>query len=198
MRKNDGLTAVARALDPKILSSLSKANNARELTDKSDMNSECFYFHDDIEIPHPEIIKSYANRLRELCDPEKNGKRKITQDDLAKVCGVSKQAISNIFNGNVKSVNIKYCNSLAKYFKCSVFFLLGLTDDRYGMIVNSATYRFPIIIADQQEAINIAEVGQWAKRDPALFLLVAQLFQADDTVRQTIYGTLKLMLRPTK
>ena len=46
MSKTDGLTDVARALDPKILSSLSKANNARELTDKSDMNSECFYFHD--------------------------------------------------------------------------------------------------------------------------------------------------------
>ena len=198
MRKNDGLTAVARALDPKILSSLSKANNARELTDKSDMNSECFYFHDDIEIPYTEIINSYANRLRELCDPEKNGKRKITQDDLAKVCGVSKQAISNIFNGNVKSVNINYCNALAKFFECSVYFLLGLTDDRYGVIINSEVFRFPIIIADQQEAINIAEVGQWAKRDPALFLLVAQLFQADDTVRQTIYGTLKLMLRPTK
>lgn len=183
--------------DEETLREISKSEELIDRMEKYGFFPFDYLFQENVKITSREIIRSYGNRVKELCAAGKNGK-KITYEELAKVCDVSVQTISNIVNGNIKSVNIAYCNALAKYFECSAYYILGVTDWKNGILVDAKPFRVPIFHFETQEVINITAAAQWAYIDPALFKLLEQLFHADSATRKTVRETLELILEHSK
>lgn len=152
-----------------------------------------FFFLENTSITSKEIIQSYGKRLKMLCEYGK-GQKKVTYKELAEVCGISVQAISNIIKGKCQSVNVAYCNRLALYLGCSAYYLLGLSDFRYGVRADAKNFQIPIIIYTTQETVDITQAGQWARLDRKLFMLMEKLFHADAEIRDAVYQNLKLLL----
>lgn len=186
-----------QVVDEETLREISKSQEFMDRIEKYGAFSFDYLFQENVKIISREIIQSYGKRVKELCAAGKNGK-KITYEELAKVCDVSVQTISNIINGNIKSVNIAYCNALAKYFECSAYYILGVTDWRNGILVDAKPFRVPIFHFETQEVINITTTAQWAYIDPALFKLLEQLFHADSATRKTVCEALELILERSK
>ncbi|MGN8895915.1 helix-turn-helix domain-containing protein [Flavonifractor sp. HCP28S3_F3] len=135
-----------------------------------------------------DIVNSHAKRLKELCKDTK-------QSELAKICNISDQAMSNIVNGKTKAVNIEYCNAIATYFGCSAFYILGLTDNPTGIVTDTEQFNIPITLFDSLPTIDITRASMWAKTDPKLFELIDKLFHANPDVRQSVYTLLKHALK---
>ena len=66
-----------------------------------------------------------SNRLKKLRD-----KKRVSQGDLAKATGLTRQAISN-YENNERNPNEKIWQQLAKYFQVSVPYLKGEIDTEY-------------------------------------------------------------------
>ena len=74
--------------------------------------------------------KIFANRIVEL-----RKESKLTQKDLGLAIGLSRDVIHNIERGI--STNLDYLIPLADYFKVSLDYLYGRTDNRKGKYFNS-------------------------------------------------------------
>lgn len=64
--------------------------------------------------------------------------RKMTQEELANVLGISRSALS-LYETDKRQPDFQTICRLADFFNVSVDYLLGRTDDRYG--VASTTYK---------------------------------------------------------
>lgn len=129
----------------------------------------------DTRITSQEMIRNYGERIRDLCEHGENG-RKITYKELAKVCGISSQAISDIVKGKVKSVNMDYCHRLAQYFGCTGYYMVGLTESKNGVLTDKQEFNVPITFFNAQEAIDITQTAKWAHIDEKLFRLLENCF----------------------
>lgn len=80
----------------------------------------------DVSVPYLQGFDEHKpNRLKELRD-----KKKVSQGDLAKVTGLTQQAISN-YENNERNPNDKVWQQLADYFEVSVPYLKGEIDTEY-------------------------------------------------------------------
>ena len=64
--------------------------------------------------------------------------RKITQTQLAKELGVSKQSVSNWENNNI-APSVDMVRKIALYFRCSADFLLELNEGRFMIEIDDLT-----------------------------------------------------------
>lgn len=55
--------------------------------------------------------------------------KKVTQQQVACHLNITKQALSKIEKGKVKSINKDYLHGLAQFFRCTEDYLLGRSDD---------------------------------------------------------------------
>lgn len=161
--------------------------------EKPDSQQDAFHIKE-ARITSQEMIRRYGERIRELCEHGENG-RKITYKELAKVCGISSQAISDIVKGKVKSVNMDYCHRLAQYFGCTDYYMVGLTESKNGVLTDKQEFNVPITFFNAQEAVDITQAAKWAHIDEKLFRLLEKLFHTDEKTRLIIYQSLKLMLK---
>ena len=79
-----------------------------------------------VSVPYLQGLDEHtSNRLKELRD-----KKRVSQGDLAKATGLTRQAISN-YENNERNPNEKIWQQLAKYFQVSVPYLKGEIDTEY-------------------------------------------------------------------
>ena len=78
------------------------------------------------KIVSPETIKTYAKRLR-----DRRIDKGYTLDNLAKSVKTTKQNLSNIEKGKLKSINTEVLATLAKTLDCSADYLTGDSDITY-------------------------------------------------------------------
>ena len=71
--------------------------------------------------------KPFASRLRELI--AKANDNKITIQSVAKSIGITRQAVSQYYNG-LTQPNAETIVKIAEYFNVSTDYLLGLTDNQ--------------------------------------------------------------------
>lgn len=194
MEKENNLEEKARAEIPEDSTSINTDMEKANKFWKSDITRDDLLFPLDLKITCKEAIESYGQRLGEL-SKGKLGGEKVTQKELAKICGVSSQTISNIIRGIDKSINIACCNKLAQYFDCSVYYLIGVANERYGVVIDKKEFKTPLVFVSKQETMDVLQAGQWARKDQDLFILLERVFHADIKTRVVIREALKRMLR---
>ena len=86
-----------------------------------------------VSVPYLQGLDEHtSNRLKELRD-----KKRVSQGDLAKATGLTRQAISN-YENNERNPNEKIWQQLADYFEVSVPYLKGEIDTEYvGKIIKT-------------------------------------------------------------
>ena len=134
---------------------------------------EDFLFPEGKRIADPETIALHAKRLAELknsTDPA------LTNTQLAEICCCSVQAIGNIIGGKTKSVNLDFCNRLARYFNCSAFYVLGVTKHKMGVLIGGEEVLFSLWKGTNDEPIAVIKAIQWAKLDEKLFRVLDKVF----------------------
>lgn len=152
------------------------------------------YLFEGKKITDPKIIKSFGERIDYLRKNAFPG-QPISLEKLGQACGITKQALSNIVKGKNKSVDPKQCNALARYLKCSAWYLIGACEDRMGVLVNDKEYKMPLRQFDRQSKLNIIKAYNWDSIDPELFELVRQVFMLAPPTRQIICDILKPLLK---
>lgn len=125
-----------------------------------------FLFADGQHIKDPEIVALHAKRLVQIRDSSTHC---LSNSMLAEICGCSSQAIGDIIKAKKQSVNLDYCNRLAQYFECSPYYVLGVANNKMGVLIDSEEMIFPLWQGDHDEPVNVIRATQWAKLDPILF-----------------------------
>lgn len=144
---------------------------------------EDFLFQKGEKIKDPEVVALHAKRLAELRDSPEH---KLTNSELAKICGCSAQAIGDIIAGKKQSVNLDYCNKLAQYFNCSAYYVLGVADKRMGVFIDRKEMIYPFCKSTKEEPINVVNAIQWAKIDPKLFGKLNKVFHHEDSSKREL------------
>ena len=152
------------------------------------------YLPEDEKIYDPKVVKHYGKQIDYLRHNAFPG-RPISLEKLGQACGITKQALSNIVKGKNKSVNPKQCNALARYLKCSAWYLIGECEDRMGILVKGKEFKMPFRQFGGQSKLNIIEAYNWDSLDPELFELVRQVFMLAPPTRQIICDVLKPLLK---
>lgn len=134
---------------------------------------EDFLFPEGMRIEAPTIIALHAKRLAEL---KNSTNPAFTNADLARICQCSGQAIGDIIGGKTKSVNLDYCNRLARYFNCSAYYILGVVNNKMGALIDGKEWAFPLWKGTNDESIVVIEAIQWAKLDDKLFSVLGKVF----------------------
>lgn len=161
---------------------------------------------EDKPITSREIIESYGKRLdliRQNKDPDAkarcgNDDRKgseLSYKDLGDICNLTVPAIRDIIEGRNKSINMKICNNLAKYFRCTPYYLLGLTQNHSSILIDKKEFMLPFVQVDEHELLDTTQAGQWARIDPALFKTLEKVFHLDPTTREAIRKILDLITK---
>ena len=153
-----------------------------------------FYLSEDTKISDSRIIRSFADRIDYLRKNTFPGKI-ISLAELGRICNVTKQNMSNIVQAKNKSIDPKLCNTLACYFDCSAWYLLGICEHRKGIAVNGKEYSMPFYQFSSQSTINILDASKWNSIDPELYDLVRQAFLLAPPARRIICDMLKMTLK---
>ena len=127
----------------------------------------------DVSVPYLQGFDEHKpNRLKELRD-----KKKVSQGDLAKVTGLTRQAISN-YENNERNPNDKVWQQLADYFEVSVSYIKGEIDTEYlGKIIKTiylVACNKRVVIKTKKESI-ITENDRLIAITSLLLLMFKQL-----------------------
>jgi transcriptional regulator with XRE-family HTH domain len=69
------------------------------------------------------VIHLFGDKLREL-----RKEKKVSQEEIGKLCGVAKNTVSN-WENNINKPDIDLVLKLAQYFNVTTDYLLGFTQD---------------------------------------------------------------------
>lgn len=106
----------------------------------------------------------------------------LDQKELGRRANVSNGYISDIEHGKVTNVGIEVISSLAKALEISTAYLIGLTDDPYGGIPDSALeVERTQFDALTQELINLFQ--QLSPPQQATLLNIAKVIRASDEAK---------------
>ncbi|MBR6778770.1 MAG: helix-turn-helix transcriptional regulator [Clostridia bacterium] len=96
-------------------------------------------------------MNEFQERLKELLEDNELSRLK-----LAGYLNISSEAINGYFNKNYYP-EISIARKIAKYFKCSLDFLFGLTDNINNNVKNNLTFFQTVELLIKQRKISIAK-----------------------------------------